>query len=239
MKELYLYQTLHLRNRRPRLLAEHAALLAAEARTCFGIRLRADLPEFARHIAALAAAERFPCDLSAFVRWEVTADGMERLLSGGVSIYEGYALRSLMPNAVTVAYDMPFGEAPTSVREAAALLAQRQAELAGASVAVRCDRTGMLLSADDAPLFAVRKGVVYTSPAPQSVERDLIVRACDAARIRLAEHPVLRTELALYDELFYADHRGVTALAHCDRQPFMSLVAERVAVAMEALFREG
>lgn len=238
MTELFLYQTLHLRDRRPRLLAEHAVLLTAEAHTLFGLRFTPDLPLIARQIAALAEAERFPRDLSAFVRWEVVADGGQRLIPAGVSLYEGYALRSLLPDALTIVYDLPLGEAPTPVREAAALLARRQAELAGASVAVRCDRTGMLLSADDAPLFAVRKGVVYTSPAPQNVERDLIVRACDAARIRLAEHPVLRTELALYDELFYADHRGVTSLAHCDGQPFMSLAAQRIADAMEALFRE-
>ena len=38
------------------------------------------------------------------------------------------------------------------------------------------------------------------------------------------------------EELFYADHRGITALSRCDGQPLMILVAERVAEALEGLF---
>lgn len=234
MTELYLYQTLHLRAGRARRLAQHVNLLRRLAPTVLGISWDTLTVHLETRIAALAAAERYPRDLAAFARLELTALGEQRLLPGGVSLYEGYALRSLMPDAVTVAYDIPLFDAPTSAREAAGLLARRQAERRGASVAVRCNADGMLLSADDAPLFAVRNGTVYTSAAPPSVERDLVFRACDHARIRLVEHPVRREELGFYDELFFADHRGVTALGHCDGQPFMAVVAERIAAAMEA-----
>lgn len=38
------------------------------------------------------------------------------------------------------------------------------------------------------------------------------------------------------DELFYTDHRGVTAIAHYGATPYMALIAERVAKAMEEMF---
>ncbi|MFQ7503703.1 MAG: hypothetical protein ACLRMJ_12500 [Alistipes finegoldii] len=37
----------------------------------------------------------------------------------------------------------------------------------------------------------------------------------------------MRDELPRFDELFYVDHRGVTALAHCDGHPCMAILAER------------
>ncbi len=238
MTELYLYQTLHLRAGRARLLAEHTALLCRWAAEIFGIDAAPALRNVEQEIAALAAAERHPRDLSAFVRLEWAPSGERRLLPAGVSLYEGYALRSLMPDAVTLCYDIPLYDAPTSAREAAALLALREAERRGASIAVRCDNDGFLHSADDAPLFAVKNGDLFTAPGTGSVERDLVFRACDTARIRCTEQPLHRGQLTCYDELFFADHRGITALAHCDGVPFMAITAERVAAAMEAEFRK-
>ena len=73
-----------------------------------------------------------------------SGDPAFRLESAGISLYRGYDLRSLMPDAATLQYDMPFPEAPTSAREAAAGLARQQARLHGASVAVRCDGDGIV-----------------------------------------------------------------------------------------------
>ena len=132
--------------------------------------------------------------------------------------------------------DMPFPEAPTSAREAAAGLARQQARLHGASVAVRCDGDGIVRTADDAPLFAVRGKTAFVSPAEACVERELGLRAVEAAGLELEERPVMRDELPRFDELFYVDHRGVTALAHCDGHPCMAILAERVAQSLGGLF---
>ena len=175
MTELYLYQTVHLARGRARNAEAHAAQLDAASRELFG---RGYAPaRLAARIEALAAAERYPTGVSGFVRIELGADGEERLTPAGVSLYDGYALRSLQPEAVTLRYDLPLTEAPTSAREAAAQLARRMAERAGADVAVRCDREGILREADDAPLFAVAGHTVLAAPGTQSVERELAVRA--------------------------------------------------------------
>ena len=234
MTELYLYQTVHLARGRARNAEAHAARLDAASRELFG---RGYAPaRLAARIEALAAAERYPTGVSGFVRIELGADGEERLTPAGVSLYDGYALRSLQPEAVTLRYDLPLTEAPTSAREAAAQLARRMAERAGADVAVRCDREGILREADDAPLFAVAGHTVLAAPGTQSVERELAVRAVRAAGLELREEPFGCGELPRLDELFFADHRGITALARCDGQPLMSLIAERIALVMEGLF---
>ena len=234
MTELYLYQTVHLARGRARNAEAHAARLDAASRELFG---RGYAPaRLAARIEALAAAERYPTGVSGFVRIELGADGEERLTPAGVSLYDGYALRSLQPEAVTLRYDLPLTEAPTSAREAAAQLARRMAERAGADIAVRCDREGILREADDAPLFAVAGHTVLAAPGTQSVERELAVRAVRAAGLELREEPFGCGELPRIDELFFADHRGITALARCDGQPLMSLIAERIALVMEGLF---
>ena len=234
MTELYLYQTVHLARGRARNAEAHAARLDAASRELFG---RGYAPaRLAARIEALSAAERYPTGVSGFVRIELGADGEERLTPAGVSLYDGYALRSLQPEAVTLRYDLPLTEAPTSAREAAAQLARRMAERAGADVAVRCDREGILREADDAPLFAVAGHTVLAAPGTQSVERELAVRAVRAAGLELREEPFGCGELPRIDELFFADHRGITALARCDGQPLMSLIAERIALVMEGLF---
>ncbi len=236
MTQPYLYQTVHLRQGRPRLLDAHAALLAATARTLFGIDYTPDLTQLEARIAAVARAERYPQTVSSFVRIEVTADAEERVLPAGMSFYDGYALRSLAPRGATIEYDLPLSEAPTSAREAVAALARQQARLAGADIAVRCDRTGSCREADDASLFAVRGNEIFTVPMQRSVERDVAIRAIQALGFPLREEPIDRAMLARMDELFYVDHRGITALSHCDGVPYMSLIAERVANELERMF---
>ena len=63
-----------------------------------------------------------------------------------------------------------------------------------------------------------------------------IMDAQAAAGLELREEPFGCGELPRIDELFFADHRGITALARCDGQPLMSLIAERIALVMEGLF---
>lgn len=249
MMELCVYQTVHLCDGRPRLVADHAALVDRAARSLLGIRYKVDPADLERRIAAAAAAARYPRSVSGFVRIELFTDGRERLAPAGVSLYRGYAWRSLTPEARTIRYDLPLSEAPASHRAAAALLARQRARLSGADVAVRCNGAGHCLTADDAPLIAIRGREVVTPPvgdgtaaadgaAPAlfpSVERALALRAAVEAGLTVCEEPVERSALGRFDELFYVDHRGITSLAHCDGYPFMTLLAERIAGQMEAL----
>ena len=236
MTGLYLYQTVHLARGRARNVAGHIAMLDAASRELFGRPYAPAAERLAKRIETLSAAERYPAGVSGFVRIELDPDGTERLLPAGVSLYDGYAFRSLQPEAVTVGYNLTLSEAPTSAREAAAQLARRLAERRGAEVAVRCDSAGILRSADDAPLLAIAGRTVLTAPGPASVERRLAMLAVRAAGLELREEAFGRADLPSLDELFFADHRGVTSLSRCDGLPLMTFVAERIAEAMEGLF---
>ena len=117
MTGLYLYQTVHLARGRARNVAGHIAVLDAASRELFGRPYAPAAERLAKRIETLSAAERYPAGVSGFVRIELDPDGTERLLPAGVSLYDGYAFRSLQPEAVTVGYDLTLSEAPTSARE--------------------------------------------------------------------------------------------------------------------------
>ena len=216
MREAYLYQTVHVLDGECLCLREHLAVLDRWSRTLFGCPGPQDAREVGTAVAAVAGREAPGSDRSKFVRLVLPASGSLRLEFEGVSLYRGYDLRSLMPEAVTLQYEPPLFDAPTSAREAAVELARQYAGLQGASVAVRCDRNGTLMAADEAALFAVR--------------------SIRAAGLELAEAPVGRDDLPRMDELFFIDHRGVTALSRCDGQPYMAIFAERIAGALRGLF---
>ena len=132
MQEVYLYQTVHILGGRSLHLTAHLAVLDRWSRELFGRPAGFRQQSLTRQIEALAAQTApADCDLSQFVRIVVPASGDPafRLESAGISLYRGYDLRSLMPDAVTLQYDIPFPEAPTSAREAAAGLARQQARL--------------------------------------------------------------------------------------------------------------
>lgn len=234
MTDLYLYQTVHLARGRALHVAEHAAVLDAASREWFGRPYTPSPGALKSRIESLAAAERYPSGVSGFVRIELRSEEGERLLPAGVSLYDGYAFRSVQPAGVTFHYELPFTEAPTSAREAASLLAHRAAERSGAGVAIRCDAAGIFRDAESAPLFAVTGRTVLAAPGPAAVERTLTLRAVREAGLELREEPFGLADLSRIEELFFTDHRGVTALSHCNGLPLMTFLSERIADAMNA-----
>ncbi len=134
-------------------------------------------------------------------------------------------------------YSIPFGGFPTgfhlAARELFDTLALRQH---GATRSVR-RRGDLLLTCGDAPLFAIRGRVLFTAPltegAMDSVEREMVIDAAAKARLSVREEPILHPDLKNFDELFLADAAGITSLAECDGARFMSLIAPRLADAMQ------
>ena len=147
---------------------------------------------------------------------------------------------ALLDAASRALFGRPYAPDPARLAARIEALAAAERYPAGVSGFVRLELTPeggeRLRTADGAPLFAVRGHTVYTAPAPASVEGCLAREAVRAAGLTLREEPLRRRELPRAEELFYADHRGITALSRCDGQPLMTLVAERVAEALEGLF---
>ena len=232
----YLYQTLHVRGRRPLWLDRHTELLARNIQELFGLRWAPDLRRLEAEIAALLDANRHPVAGSSFVRMAFTPAGDLLLIPGAVSFYDGYALRSLRPAAAVVNYGVPYPEYPTSAREAACMLAlqaavtadnraaeadiERAAVRTGVQAVIRCDGEGFVHVCDEAPLFAVKGKKVYTPPAPPP----------------LLELEIGREQLARFDEIFYVDHRGLTSLSACEGQLYAAIITERISLVLNKLY---
>ena len=256
--EFSLFQTLHLFRGRVRLLDRHVGLLDCVSRELFGRPYAPDVRQLERRAAAVSGSRREAGAPSAFVRLEWTAAGEERLVPEGLSYYEGYALRSVQPRGVSLCCQLPLDGYPTSARTAAVEAANRLATCAGGQTGVLCDAAGGLHTVGGSPLAVVEEYTVILPPesspctlaplpdgrpgrrfeAPPSVERQLLAEAVRASGLTLEERPMALGEIDRFDELFWLDHRGITALAELDGRPLMGLLAGRVAEALENLFRK-
>lgn len=230
-----LYQTLHLYARRVRCIEQHIVRLDGMARALFGYAYAPDPKQLEREVQALATKERYPDTVSGFVRLELNERGEARLSAIGTSLYEGYALRSLRPTAITIPYELPLQIDCSTAAEAAHDLARCIARRHNADEAVRINGEGICLSLGEAELFAFAKGELCYSATPQTVEGQLLVQAAERLKIRHALRPITVETLSQFDELLAVDYRGITSIASCDGVRFMSLRAERLAAAMEQL----
>lgn len=233
---VYLYQRLRTAGYRPLHAAAHLRLLCEASTHLYGGA--ADLPEgrIAGEIGALLRACGYPAG-GATVTLRLYPDGQRAITADGVSLYGSYALRSLRPAAAVVSWGCR-SEWPTSARREAARWAQVEAGRRGARCAILCDDDGVVRRADDAPLFAVREGVICASPAAADaadVERMLVIAAARAAGIPLVEQPVEAARLGAFDELFTFDCEGVCSLASCGEARYLPFTAERIAAALAAL----
>ncbi len=229
----FLYQMIHVAGRTPRWLDLHLAHLQQDEMTLYGHVSNLDWAAVGARIVALLEEGRYPKERSTSLRLELSPEGelSYRFDEGG--LYQGYVLRALRPVGHLCRFAIPW----EGVRSSAELAAWELAEATvGQGVVIRCNEQGHLLEADHAPLFAVYGRTIYTSREPQGVAGELAQRAIQKAGYRLQIEPVCEEHLPLLDELFYVDHRGVTALERCDEGGLlMSAFAKRVAEQMELL----
>ncbi len=222
-------QVVHILDRRPLHLDLHIEQLDRASRALFGRPYTPNPRQLTTEIVRRLDADRYPNVGSLFIHLRLDPAGTCHILPGEVSLYRGYTLRALRPRAAVVRYDLPWGEYPTSVREAARQLARLEAERSGAQVALRLDGEGMLCACDETPLFFVRGVQIVTPPAPESVERQLALHVIEQAGLSIEESAVPCESLATWDELFAFDHRGLTSLASCDGTIYMDIIAHRIA----------
>ena len=228
-EEAYIYQYMHVHRLSLPELTAHIAVAAAAARELFGTEFRPDIRQTDSLCRRMLLQNRYPQDVSSCIEMRLYASGTVHYRCGEIFAHDGLAMRSVRPEAVSLCYDIPFGDAPTSVRRAAHEAALAQACRQGFRSVVRCSARGLVSTADDAPLFAVFGRRIVTPPASPSVERDRIARAAARAGYALAEEPLERDALRRADELFYSDCRGITALASCDGRTYTDIIARAIA----------
>ncbi|MEG1622479.1 MAG: branched-chain amino acid aminotransferase [Alistipes sp.] len=228
----YLFQTIHTLHHKGRHLHEHLTLLNQASQHLFNQPVTLSATDLQTQISELLVAEHYPTTVSSFVRLQVYASGVLKLVLGEISLYAGYALRSLQPEAITLTYDLPFGGLPLSLREQAAAIALCQAQAQGATAVIRSSGNGLVCTADDAPLFVVRGTQIYTPVDDGSVEFAAAIAAIHLRGYELHIQAIETAELSACDEIFYFDHRGITALSKCNGRLLMHILAEQVATVL-------
>ena len=239
----YVRQDMRVRDRRPLHVAAHLALLGRAFERVYGRRVVLSPAMVAAWCADLLVRNRYPsggsCRVSALLI--PSERGADLVLVGGeILLDEGYSVRPVRPSASVDCYDVGFGEMPTSAAfeaaEAALLRARNRHKVQGSHVVLRTDDEGVTLSAGTAPLFAVEGHTIITTPlaygAPDTVERQITLDAIARSEIALREDVVVADALDRYDELFFADYRGLTSIDRIGQTNYMSLVVDRIVRSM-------
>lgn len=239
----YVRQDMRVRNHRPLHIAAHLSLLCRSFERVFGQRVVLSPAMAAAWCADLLARNRYAsvgsCRVTALL---VPAEqGADLVLVGGeILLDDSYSVRPIRPSASIDCYTLGFGELPTSTAfeaaEAALLRARNRGQAQGSHVVLRADDEDVILSAGTAPLFAVAGRTIVTTPlvygAPESIERQLTIDAIVRSGIDLREDAVAADALDRYDELFFADYRGLTSIEQVGTTNYMSLVVDRIGRAM-------
>ena len=232
----YIFQNVHTLGGRPRHTAAHAALLRQAGRRLFGVEPGLTADELRRRIVRLTEACLAPSRVSVRAIVRLYPTGRIEIACDEPSIYAGYVLRSLRPDAICINMAPPLPAMPTSATEHTRLMADTLARTHGAHTAIMTDAAGCAVSESAQPLFVVQGYTVATppvAPADESVERRMVREAIRGSDLTFAERPIAVADIAAADEVFTADYRGITSVARIGRKPYMSIIAEMVAGRIE------
>lgn len=236
MREVYLYQTVHILDGECLCLREHLDVLDRWSRTLFGCPGPQDAREVGTAIAAVAGREA-PGQRP----FEIRAAHPAGIGLPAAGIRRRFALPRLRPA-------QPDARSRDAAIRTAAVrrphLGTRGRRRAGTAIrrVAGCERRRTLRPQRDSHggrrSGAVRHpGQAGLRPAGRSEHR---AQPCSQEHPRrragTGRSAVGRDDLPRMDELFFIDHRGVTALSRCDGQPYMAIFAERIAGALRGLF---
>ena len=230
----FVYQTIHSFAYSCRHTARHIDILNHTAKRLFDVQLDIDTRELERQASMLLQANKLSRNATIGLQLALDADGNHSIRSCGSSIYLGYVLRSLRPEVVTLPITNPLGDYPTSASIEAQALANAIARRRGYHAAIMISPKGELKSDSANPIFVVKGYTLYsqTSNIP-SVERTLIEQAAMKAGYEVQRMQLTAMELESADEVIIANYQGLSAVAHIDNKPYMSIISERLATTME------
>ena len=229
------YQIVQFRGGHARLVEEHAAVLEEEARELFGRSPKLVLTDIRKAMERVVEREKYADAETAYLVLRAFEDGHTEITAGGRSMYEGYALRTIHPRAITLAYSLPLGDLPTPARDATVRETRCMARARRADVAVRCTAEGRCRSCEGHPIGAIYHNRLILPKFRRHVERDLLRRAADLIGLEVVEMAFNERQAGLLEEIFWVDHRGITALGSINSAPLMALTVERLSEGMEEL----
>ncbi|MBQ4128060.1 MAG: aminotransferase class IV [Alistipes sp.] len=233
----FVYQNIHSLGYSCRHIAQHIELLNQSAKKLFDTELDIDSRELERQASMLLQANRLSRNATIGIELSLDADGNHRLRCHGNSIYQGYVMRSLRPEIATLPMSNPLGDYPTSASIEAQALANAIARRRGYHSAIMIGPKGEIKSDSANPIFTIKGYTLYSQTSNlASVERTLVERAAMKVGYGVQRMQLSALELESADEVLLGSYQGISAAAHIDNRPYMSIAAERIAAAMEQIY---
>ncbi|MDY3978807.1 MAG: aminotransferase class IV [Tidjanibacter sp.] len=241
----YIYTTINTTDRRPLFLKEHLHYAAASYEALYGERPTLTAADIAKRISDLLYYGFYPeggntVDIYLLPRPE---QPLTLIIHNSATVENGYALSPHKLLSTVANYEIPFEHHKTAASLTAAGFADDFARRNGADVALRANRAGTVISSGDSPFFAVRNDVLYTPAvdhgARASVERDLLLRLCRYASVKVVEEDIAVADLADYDELAIFSPTGLHTIARIDEIYYLNVMAHKLEKQLERLTAEG
>ena len=231
MEGLYLYQEIHTLDYRARHLAAHIGVITRRAEELFGLRPRLSAVRLDEQIESLLIRSRLSRRVSTRVILKCYASGSYSLECDEPSIYSGYAMRSLRPEAITLPIQLPMADYPTSASIATRQLANAVARRRGYHTALLV--RGEELESEPTRPLAIVVGTTVIMAECDSLETNLLERAARKARLPVEKRRLRRSDLTSADEVLQLSWQGITAMAHVDGRAYMAIIGERIAQELE------
>ena len=225
---LYVYQDIRTEGHRPLNLPRHIFYLQDAARELFGTVPDIDERTLEASVSSLLKENDYPSAMPSHITLRHYLSGQTVIAARETSPYRRMTMRTIFPAAAVIDYDIPFSAQPSSVREAARGTAALRAAAAGAGTVLQRTSSGCIAAADDARPFAVVGREIIMPDTLPSVWSEIAVAAVRKAGFAPVTETITDELLARADELFYVDHRGLTAVSRCGGRAYMHIIAERV-----------
>ena len=231
----YIYQNIHTLEYQPRHIEHHVEILSSLAEELFGIEFCLSAETLTQQIATLLEHMRASRQRSIRVVVKQYASGCVTIECDAPSLYRGYAVRSLRPDAVTMRMDMPLDIYPTSASVAAREVADSIVRNRDFHTALMMNGNGEIYTEAAEPVAVVQGSKLIIASSPYSVESRLVQKAARNADIEVELQGLHHDDIVQADEVLRIGWQGITAMQSVDGKLYMAIVADHIAREMEKI----
>ena len=225
----YVYQHIHTLDYAPYNLPQHIKIISQASEALFEEQFEYSEQEVAKQIATLLGAARLSRKVSICITLKQYASGDVTIEYDEPSIYSGYVMRSLRPEATCLRMQIPLESYPTSASVEACNLAEAIAQGRGYHTAIIIDADDTIRCDTSHPIALVKEKTLYIANTSLSVERDMLEQATRKAGYKVEYRTLKRADLATADEVLVMNWQGLTAMQTVNGKPYMSIIAENIA----------
>ena len=229
----YVYQHIHTLDYTPYNLSQHIKIISQASEALFEEQFEYGEQEISQQIASLLGAARLSRKVSICITLKQYASGNMTIEYDEPSIYSGYVLRSLRPEATCLRMQIPLESYPTSASVEACNLAEAIAQGRGYHTAIIIDADDTIRCDTSHPIALVKEMTLYIANTSLSVERNMLEQATRKAGYKVEYRTLKRADLATADEVLVMNWQGITAMQQVNGKPYMSIIAENIARNLE------